>query len=718
MGVNLIITEKPSVAKDLARVLKCESKQGYYESKEYRITWCFGHLVEFCKPEVYCDSWKIWSLDTLPIIPEVFKTNVIEKTKKQFFLIKKLMNDNDVISITAATDAAREGELIYRLVYHQAGCKKPVKRLWVSSMTDEALLAGMNNLKDSKEYDNLYESARCRAIADNLVGINCTRLFTCKYNHKLTAGRVQTPTLALIVNRHNEIVNFKPEPYFQLKGDFGNFKALWHDRVGKNKLSKKAEAEAIQKKCQGKVGKIITLETKPKTMERPLLYDLTELQREANRRYGYTAKETLDVAQKLYETHKVTSYPRTDSRHITTDMIPTLKPLLESVKKSNVFGLSDQVNTLFNKGLNTDGRIVDNSKVSDHHAIIVTKNIASYDLSKLNEKEQKILKLILTRFIVTLSDKHKYDETVLEIAVESELFKASGKKVTSPGWKGVEDAILGKAEEEKGASGDDIDNQVFPDVKQGQQYKANSIELLSKKTQPKKEFTDATILTAMENASDSVEDDELKEYMKERGLGTPATRAGIIEKLIKVGYVERQKTKLIPTDNGIKFIELIPDKLKQPDLTAEWEYRLNLMANGKEHANKFIGDIKSFVTAFVSEYKGEGDKEEFNSKPEKEVIGECPRCHKRIFESDKNFYCEGFKDEPKCEFKLWKKDKFFTDKGKTITAAVAKKILKNGKAEIKKIKYKSGNGEYDAFFIMQDTGKYINWKMEFINNKK
>ncbi|HYH03541.1 MAG TPA: DNA topoisomerase, partial [Bacillota bacterium] len=401
--MRVLVAEKPSVARDIAKVVGAsQKKDGFLEGNGYQITWCFGHLIAYSTPDRYGEEYQKWSFANLPIIPDVFKTDVIENSKKQFLIIRSLLNHPEVTEVICATDAGREGELIFGLVYRQANCQKPFRRLWISSMTDEAIADGLQNLKDGREYDRLYQSARCRAEADWLIGLNATRLFTVKYNLKLTVGRVQTPTLAMIVNRHLEIVNFKPEPFYQLRGNFDGFSALWQDKKGNSKLKEQAAAEAIRNKCQGQPGTIIGLETKEKSLDRPQLYDLTELQRDANRRYGYTAQQVLDAAQSLYETHKLTTYPRTDSRCITKDMVGSLKPVLNGIKQNNVFGFAAQAEALQTKGLNLDKRVVDDSKVTDHHAIIPTHKIQTADLTKLSDKEQKVFKLIAARFIVAL----------------------------------------------------------------------------------------------------------------------------------------------------------------------------------------------------------------------------------------------------------------------------------------------------------------------------
>lgn len=700
--MRVLVAEKPSVARDIAKVIGAsQKKDGYLEGNNYRVTWCYGHLVAYSTPDRYGEIYQKWSFATLPIIPEKFKTEVPENALKQFMVIQNLINHPEVDEVICATDAGREGELIFRLVYQQANCSKPFKRLWISSMTDEAIGQGLQNLKNGRDYDRLYQSARCRAEADWLIGLNATRLFTVKYNLKLTVGRVQTPTLAMIVNRHLEIVNFKPEPFYQLRGNFEGFAALWQDKKGNNKLKDKAAAESIQSKCQGKTGIITALETKEKSMDRPQLYDLTELQRDANRRFGYTAQQVLDTAQSLYETHKLITYPRTDSRCLTKDLAPSLSPLLSGIKQSNLFGFGTQAELLKTKGLNLDKRVVDDSKVTDHHAILPTNRIQAADLNKLNLKEQQILKLIAARLIVTLSEKHVYDETTVMLEVEGERFKASGKKVKNPGWKGVEDVLLGRAVE-KDAAVDDVDaEQIFPQLEKGQAVLLQTIDLLIKKTQPKKPFTEATLLSAMEHASEGVEESELKESLKERGLGTPATRAAIIEKLIQVEYIERSGKKVQPTPKGIKCIELMPEKLKQPALTGEWEYRLNRINQGNELPEQFIDDIKNYVQELVNEQAGSREGWAFRQS-NKESLGKCPKCGKNIYEGEKSYYCEGYKAG--CKFGVFKTNGFLNYFGvKAVAPALVKSLLES--ADLQST-VKLGTKNFGVALVERESGYY------------
>ena len=593
--MKLIITEKPSVAKDIARVLNINAfRDGYMENGEYIITWCVGHLIQLAYPEEYDSKYKRWNIRDLPIFPNKFKYNVIPQTKKQYETVKSLMLDDRVDEIICATDAGREGQLIFGYVYINAGCRKPVKRLWISSMTDEAISEGFNNLKDNKEYFNLYKSARSRSEADWLVGINATRLFTVKYNQKLTIGRVQTPTLSLIVSRQKEIDEFVSQPFYEVVADCEMFTATWFNKKG-TRIDEIEKAEAIVNKCKDKEGSITKIKTKRATVERPLLYDLTELQRDGNRRYGYSAEQTLEAAQNLYEKYKLTTYPRTDSRYLTKDMKPKIPGLLQNIK-DGWKGSEYCTDKVIKQKINTDKRVIDDSKVTDHHAIIVTPNIRNISAIRLPEREKSILRLIVARFIAIFDRKQEFDQTDIELIIENEKFKARGKKVIIPGWKEIEDIMLGREVKE-----DAEDKEITISLNEGDKIKPKDVKVVTKKTTPPKPYTEATLLTAMETAGKQIENEKLREEMKSIGLGTPATRAGIIEKLISVGYVKRNKKNLIPTHNGIQLIEIVHEKLKKPDLTGEWESTLGKIAKKEASSKDFIVDIKRYVAEIIKE---------------------------------------------------------------------------------------------------------------------
>lgn len=712
-NMTLVITEKPSVARDIARILKAIGKRdGYLEGNGYQVTWCVGHLVQLAPPESYGKEYKRWRIETLPILPQNFKKEIPPQTQKQFAIVSHLIKQND--TIICATDAGREGQLIFEYVYRMSTTDeaKTVKRLWISSMTDEAIKDGLKHLKNNEMYERLYQSARCRSEADWLVGMNFTRLFSVKYNAKLTVGRVQTPTLALIVERQQAIDHFVSTPYFQLQGLFGQIKALW-SKDDSNRVNTRQEAEAIQKRLTGKIGIVSKLTCTRKNEERPLLYDLTELQREANRRFGYTAQETLSIAQSLYETHKLLTYPRTDSRYLSNDMKSHIPALLKKMAAAYPEG-EPFITQLLQKGLNLDKRIINDSKVSDHHAIIVTDRIHMYQPTTLSQRENHILQLVLVRIITALSGKKIFDETKLEITVGDDLFKATGKKIIDEGWALVERTLLGKGNPEED---DSEDEQLLDEIKPQQQLPLDELVIIEKKTTPLKPYTEATLLTAMEKASREIDDKELKDSLKGKGLGTPATRASIIERLIAVGYVERQKKNLLPTKQGIIFLQLVPDSIKAPELTAQWEKRLTDICDGKDDADAFMADIRQYVAAIVSENcKTTAASVVSRGGVLKEIIGKCPKCGKNVFESDKSFYCEGFKDDPKCSFSLWKNNKYFAARGLTITKEMAQQFLQTGKVQINGLRSKANN-VYNGIFYMETAGQFVSFHMEFAPKK-
>ncbi|MBQ5658133.1 MAG: DNA topoisomerase III, partial [Peptococcaceae bacterium] len=640
--------------------------------------------------------------------------------KSQFQIVQSLIGKSS--EIICATDAGREGQLIFEYVLHLStppkDCK--VQRLWISSMTDEAIRDGFASLKDNSQYQRLYQSARCRSEADWLVGINFTRLFTIRYGTKLTVGRVQTPTLALIVERQQAIDNFQAAPYYQLQGIFGTLRALWH-RGNVNRIDEKPQAEKLQRELTGMNGTVTKLDTARKTEDRPLLFDLTELQREANRRFGYTAQETLSIAQSLYEKHKLITYPRTDSRYLTTDMkaqIPQLLKKIASVYPESV----PFIQKIASKKLPLDKRIINDSKVSDHHAIIVTNNIHQYQPQKLTLRENNVLKLIMIRMIVALSDKKVYDETKLEITMDNQkdIFKATGRMIVDEGWTQVEQVLTGRtgaantqqADEPKDDKDED-DQQIFTDIALNQRVHLDKVNIIEKKTTPPKPYTEATLLTAMEKASREIDDKDLKESMKGKGLGTPATRAAIIEKLINVGYVERRKKNLHPTQQGTMFISLVPESIRQVEMTAQWELELQEICDGKGNPEQFMQDIRRYVTQTVSENNTSDTVQAVSRKGTlRRVVGKCPKCGQNVIESDKSFYCDGFRMEHKCNFSLWKNNKYLQARGVTLTAELAQELLANGKMQVNNLTSKAGNS-YNAIFYMELGEQYVNFRMEF-----
>ena len=718
--MKLVIAEKPSVARDIASVLGATQKRnGYLEGNGYQITWCIGHLVQLANPEEYDETLRRWKMDTLPIMPAQFRYEIVSSTKSQFQIVQQLISRSE--EIICATDAGREGQLIFEYVLRLS--KPPencvIRRLWISSMTDDAIRDGFASLKDNGQYQRLYQSAKCRSEADWLVGINFTRLFTIRYGTKLTVGRVQTPTLALIVERQQAIDNFQAAPYYQLQGHFGSIRALWH-RGNVNRLEQKEDAVKLQKELTGMDGTVTKLDTSRKNEDRPLLFDLTELQREANRRFGYTAQETLSIAQSLYEKHKFITYPRTDSRYLTTDMKPQIPQLLKKI--ASVYPESVPfIQQIAAKKLLLDKRIINDAKVSDHHAIIVTNNIHQYQPQKLTLRENNVLKLIMIRMIVALSGKKVFDETKLEITLDNQkdIFKATGRIIIDEGWTLVERTLSAKPaaaqDETKNDEKDDKedDQQILTGIALNQRVHLDKIDIQEKKTTPPKPYTEATLLTAMEKASREIDDKSLKESMKGKGLGTPATRAGIIEKLITVGYVERRKKNLHPTQQGIMFIQLVPESIRQVEMTAQWELQLQEICDGKGNPEQFMKEIRQYVTQTVAENSSMEQVQAVSRKGTlRRVVGKCPKCGQNVIESDKSFYCDGFRMEHKCNFSLWKNNKYLEARGVTLTADMAEQLLSTGKMQVNNLTSKAGN-LYNAIFYMEPGEQYVNFRMEF-----
>ncbi len=584
-GKQLIIAEKPSVARDIAKVLKCSQKgDGFIEGIDYVITWAIGHLVTLYEPEDYDEKLKKWQYQSLPIIPNEIKIKPYEKTVKQLKIINNLVHRKDVDSLICATDSGREGELIFRYIYNYTKSDKNFKRLWISSMTDKAITEGFHKLKDGSSYNALYQSAKCRSEADWLVGINATRAYTTQNNVLLSIGRVQTPTLALIVQRQKEMNAFIPKDYYEVSADFGDFNGVWFDeKPSETKISEENKATTIAESVKGQEGTVKKLtKTKKKEMP-PLLYDLTELQRDGNKNYGYTAQEVLSIAQSLYEKRKLITYPRTDSRYLSDDMKPKVK---QTMDKLNVPPYNKAIEPLIIKGeLKFSKRIIDNSKVTDHHAIIPTD--VTPKLNSLSKEELNIYQLIVKRFIAVFYDNFLYETTEAIVIVGKEKFASKGKIITQKGWKSL--YIASKDDKE----------QILPSLQKGDTRMVEDTQVLKKQTSPPKPYTEAMLLSAMENAGRYIEDESLKEHLKESGFGTPATRAGIIERLIKVEYIGRKGKALFPTQKGIDLISIVPEELKSAETTGKWEKALNKISHGEMETDKFMNSIKRFVVYLV-----------------------------------------------------------------------------------------------------------------------
>ena len=618
----LILAEKPSVGRDIGRVLKCNKKgNGYLEGNKYIVTWALGHLVTLANPEDYDKKYKSWNIEDLPILPHYLKLVVIKQSSKQFYAVKKQMSRKDVSEIVIATDAGREGELVARWIIEKAHVNKPIKRLWISSVTDKAIRDGFNNLRSGKAYENLYESAIARAEADWIVGINATRALTCKHNAQLSCGRVQTPTLAMIAKREEEIQNFKGKDYYGIEASTNNFKLIWQDGKTKDmKTFNKNKSDKILKSIKGKDAEVIDVNKVNKKSFPPRLYDLTELQRDANKIFGYSAKETLSIMQKLYEKHKVLTYPRTDSRYISEDIVDTLG---DRVRACSVGYYKKIASKILKKPIKGNKSFVDNKKVSDHHAIIPTEEMVV--LSQLNNKEKKIYDLVVKRFLSVLYPLFQYEQTTIKAKIGNEIFIAKGKKVVFEGWKEV------YSNDFQGNKEEDILEQVFPSISRGDILKISSIIQTNGKTKPPAPFNEATLLSAMENPKRYMEDEnkDLIDIIGETGgIGTVATRADIIEKLFNTFLIEKKGQNIFITSKGKQLLELVPEDLKSPALTAEWEQKLGAIAKGKLNRKIFINEMRDYSKSIIKEIKN--SDAEF--KHDNLTRSKCPECGKYMLE--------------------------------------------------------------------------------------
>lgn len=628
MNKILVLAEKPSVARDLARVLKCNKNgNSYIEGNKYIVTWALGHLVTLSDPEAYDVKYKSWDIEDLPMLPSHLKLVVIKKTSKQFNAVKKQLQREDVKEIVIATDAGREGELVARWIIEKSKVKKPMKRLWISSQTDKAIKEGFNNLKSSREYEDLYKSAICRAQADWLVGLNVTRALTCKYNAQLSAGRVQTPTLAMIVDREEEIKNFIPKDYYCINAKANGFNLHWQQvKSGQTRTFNKDMAEKIASKISGKEGEIIEVTKSYKKKFSPALYDLTELQRDANKRFGYSAKQTLSIMQRLYENHKLLTYPRTDSRYITTDIVPTLKDRIKSIS----IGSYAKWGQILLKGeIKGNKSFVNNNKVTDHHAIIPTEQRVI--LSQLSYEERNIYDLVVRRFLAVLYPPFEYEQTTVKVLVEGETLFAKGKIVKAKGWKNIYDKDESLDEDFDDENEETIKEQELPYLVKGDKIKLKEAKLVKGQTKPPARFNEATLLSAMENPQKYMQTNNkalMKTIGETGGLGTVATRADIIEKLFNTFYIEKRGKEIYPTSKGKQLVELVPMDLKSPILTAKWEQQLYQISKGNLNANKFIGDMKNYASKLVVDVKESTEKYIHDNM----TRAKCPECGKYLLE--------------------------------------------------------------------------------------
>ena len=673
---NLIVTEKPSVAQAIGKALSITKRRdGYLEGADYLVSWCVGHLVELAPPGSYDPKLVKWSKADLPILPKTWQYLVLPGTQKQFDVLRSLMARSDVEQLVCATDAGREGELIFRLVYHQCGCAKPFTRLWISSMEDAAIREGFAHLKSSTEYDALYKAALCRERADWLVGINATRLFSCLYGQPLNVGRVMTPTLAMTVSREAAIDAFRPELFYLIQIQTGGYMA------SSERFKDKSQAEALLAECWKASQAVLQKnERKEKTEHPPALYDLTTLQRDANRLLGYSAQQTLDYTQALYE-KKLVTYPRTDSRYLTEDMEPGLPDLVRQIAAH--FGVTGEI-PVYAK------QVINSKKVSDHHAILPTRSMAKADLSSLPAGEANVLRMIAARLLAAVGEPYRYAETTVQMECAGQVFTAKGKTVLAEGWKAVERAVLGNTAEK-----DKEKLELLPEVQGQETLPILDAQLKEGKTSPPKHFTEDTLLSAMESAGA----DGMPEEAERRGIGTPATRAGIIEKLVKKGFLTREgtgKTKnLIPTEKGRALIAVMPEEIQSPAMTADWEQQLLQIERGELAPENFMDEIEQMIVSLVhtsEAVKGAKTLMKNNGK----IVGICPHCGAEVVEREKGWFCAN----RECRFVIWGDNAFFKRLGKHVSAKLVDKLLRDGRARLKDCKSQRTGKTYNASVLM------------------
>ena len=687
MSYCLVVAEKPSVGAAYAKVLGATNRQdGYWEGNGYLVSWCVGHLVELAPPNVYDAKYVKWSIADLPILPEKWQYLVSTSTKKQFGILQKVMNRPDVDSIVCATDAGREGELIFRLVYQQAGCKKPFSRLWLSSMEENAIREGFAHLKPSTEYDALYNAALCRERADWMVGINASRLFSCLYGQPLAVGRVMTPVLAMTVVREAAIAAFVPEKFYTVAltlADGGS--------ASSKRFAQKMDAERLLSKCRKEERVTVQkMKRKEKYESPPPLYDLTALQRDANRLLGFTAQQTLDYAQSLYEKRLIT-YPRTDSRFLTEDMAASIPGLVTDTGK--VFAVEKPLPIHVRQ-------VINGSKVTDHHALLPTKSMANADLAALPVGERNVLRLIAARLLCAVGEQHRYAETTLTTECAGEEFTANGKVVLSEGWKAMERKMLGEL------LGKQKEQATLPDVQEQSQCSIVVAELKEGQTTPPKHFTEDTLLHAMETASA----DSMPEGVERQGIGTPATRAATIEKLVQKGFLERKgnkKTKvLLPTDKGKALITVMPEEIQSPEMTADWETKLLRIEHSEMEPETFMTEIKEMISSLVTTTEA---RKGANALMKNKIIGVCPNCGKPVVEREKGWFCEN----RECRFVLWKDNAFFKRLGKRLDSHVADKLLRDGRVRLKDCKSAKGKTYNAAVLLSTEPDGRSKFSLEF-----
>ena len=687
--MKLIICEKPSVAKSIASALGVTSRaDGYFEGGDWLISWCIGHLVGLADAAAYDDRYKKWRYEDLPILPNPFRYVVSEEKSAQFHILRSLMERPDVTELVNACDAGREGELIFRLVYEAAGCSKPFSRLWISSMEDAAIWEGFSDLRPGADYNPLYQSALCRQKADWLIGINASRLFSVLYHRTLNVGRVQTPTLAMLADRDSKIVLFRKEKYHHVR------LALEGAEAVSDRIVSPEDAQAIRDSCDGKRAVCISLVREKKTEKPPKLYDLTTLQREANRVFGYTAKQTLDYAQSLYE-KKLLTYPRTDSRYLTVDMTETASVVLHLAARVPPFDACPEF-------FPDVAALVNDKEVSDHHALIPTLELEKADVPGLPVGERNILLLVCCKLLCAAAEPFVYEAVTATFDCGGHTFTTKGKQVLSQGWRTIQEVFHSSLKEKPK---DEDAEDVLPALTEGQAFETVAASVTEHFTSPPIPYTEDTLLSAMENAGK----EDMPDEAERKGLGTPATRAAIIEKLVSGGFVERKGKNLIPTKAGVNLVTVLPEMLTSPKLTADWEQRLNEVAKGQASPENFMDGIEAMAAELVRKYSHISEDGQKLFRPEKETVGLCPRCGKPVYEGKKNFACS----DRACQFVMWKNDRFFEQRGKVFTAKIAAALLKDGKAKVKGLRSLRTGKTYDGTIVLADTsGKYVNYCIE------
>ena len=689
--MQLVIAEKPSVARSIAAVIGATDRQeGYLQGNGYLVSWCIGHLVSFADAGMYDERFKKWRYEDLPIIPESWRLTVPPDKRERFDTLRTLLRSEEVSEVINACDAGREGELIFRTVYHLAGCTKPMKRLWISSMEDSAIREGFAHLKPGRDYDPLHQSALCRAKADWLIGINATRLFSVLYHKTLTVGRVQTPTLKMLADRDAKITGFQKEKYHIVHIAGGGVEAA------SDRFPDPAGAESVKTACGGARAVCASIQREKKTEQPPKLYDLTTLQREANRLFGFTAKQTLDYAQTLYEKRLLT-YPRTDSRFLSDDMEQTAAGIVAGI----VPVLPFMEGAAFSPEIR---RVLNSAKVSDHHAIIPTAEFVKQGFSGLADSERKLLSLVCCKLLCAVAPAHEYEAVTAVFTCAGQEFTAKGKTVLAAGWKDIDRRFRASLKTDADEDGEAAPE--LPAITEGQVFEDVAASVTEHFTSPPKPYTEDTLLSAMERAGA----EDMPDDAERKGLGTPATRASILEKLVQMGFVQRKGKQLLPTKDGINLAAVLPEALTSPALTAEWETRLSEIAKGEADPDEFMAGIEAQAHDLVKTYSSISEDKQKLFQTERVSVGTCPRCGETVYEGKKNYYC----GNRACQFVMWKNDRFFEERKKAFTPKIAAALLKHGKVKIKGLFSPKTGKTYDGTVLLADTGgKYVNFRMEW-----